>query len=138
VVATSVVVGALAAAIVSPGAGVPIGLATFLALAVSYGRGVLALASVGLLVAVDWIVTASQGSARWVAEFGWPTHFGVSNMFAWFAVVALGADALVQELRERRVGARTGGPDPDEGGSDRGGEGSRRRRRRRGKHVRSV
>jgi hypothetical protein len=92
IVVASVVVGGVTSASVVPGAGIPVAAATFVALAIAYGRGLLALASVGLLVAVDWIVTSSQGSSDYLAEFGWPTHFGVSNLLAWMAVAALGAE----------------------------------------------
>ena len=37
------------------------------------------------------------------AEFGWPNHFETASTLAWFAVAALGADAVVQEVRARRA-----------------------------------
>jgi hypothetical protein len=141
IVVASVVAGGVTSAIVVPGAGIPVAAATLVALAIAYGRGLLALASVGMLVAVDWIVTSSQGSSDYLAEFGWPTHFGVSNLLAWLAVAALGADALVQELRDRRTRRA---PDGGVGRNDLTSEPNRkstwprRQRRRRGKHVRSV
>ena len=51
-------------AVIAPEAGIPVALATFLALVVGYGRALLALGSVGLLVAVDWIVTNGQGTSQ--------------------------------------------------------------------------
>ena len=125
VVVSTVVAGGVAAVVVAPLAGVPVGIATFLALVLGYGRAVLALGSVGLLVAVDVMVTGGQGAARYPAEFGWPTHFETAGTLAWLAVVGLAADAVVQEVRGRR---RRPAPGP----------GHRRiRRRRRGKHVRA-
>jgi hypothetical protein len=139
-VAASVVVGALTSAVISPEAGIPVALATFLALVIGYGRIFLAVGSVGLLIAVDKMVTSGQSTFRFLAEFGWPTHFETASTLAWFAVAALGADAVVQEARDRR--ARRAGRDRDEQQQppSTGAESSRprRRRRRRGKHVRSV
>ena len=120
------------------------GLAAFLAMVVGYGRVFLALGSVGLLVAVDRMVATGQAHFRFLAEFGWPTHFETSSTLAWFAVAALGTDALVQEVRDGR--ARRA-PHNDEGLHGDGrhespsagkGKGAGRRRRRRGKHVRTV
>jgi arabinofuranan 3-O-arabinosyltransferase len=138
VVAVTVVAGAVSSAVISPEAGLPVALATFLALVVGYGRGLLVAGSVGLLVAVDWLMTNGQATSKWVAEFGWPTHFESASTLAWFAVVALGADGLVQEVRNRRAGrvARRGAPRPEpppvnaEPAVGRG-------RRRRGSHVRN-
>jgi hypothetical protein len=79
-----------------------VALATFLAMVASYGRVVLAVGSVGLLVAVDEMVTAGQDKFHYLAEFGWPTHFETASTLAWLAVAGLAADALVQEVRERR------------------------------------
>jgi hypothetical protein len=153
--AVAVVIGAVTSAIISPRAGLPVGLAAFLALVVGYGRVFLAIGSVGLLVAVDRMVTSGQSKFRFLAEFGWPTHFETASTLAWFAVAALGADALVQEVRDRRA-RRTlvrgdGLPDdglPDDGDDDDAvppgassavdAEEGGRRRRRRGKHARSV
>ena len=74
-----VVVGAgrapgAAAAVVPPAAGLPVALATS-GLVVGYGRVFLGVGAVGLLVAVDRIVTTGQGTFHYVAEFGWPNHF---------------------------------------------------------------
>jgi hypothetical protein len=159
VLAVSVVIGAVTSAIISPRAGLPVGLAAFLALVVGYGRVFLAVGSVGLLVAVDRMVTSGQSKFRFLAEFGWPTHFETASTLAWFAVAALGADALVQEVRDRRARRALPRGDglPDDGLPDAGprrdgtpdavppaspavveAEEGRRRRRRRGKHARSV
>jgi hypothetical protein len=95
------------------------------------------------------MVATGQAHFRFLAEFGWPTHFETASTLAWFAVAALGADALVQEVRDRR--ARRA-PRNDEGRNDEGRhgdgrhespsagkeKGAGRRRRRRGKHVRTV
>ncbi len=102
VVVVSVVAGAVTSAIVAPWAGVPVAVAAFVALVLRSGRALLAFGSVGVLVAVDWIVTNGQATSRYVAEFGWPNHFESAGTLAWFAVAALGADALVQEARQRR------------------------------------
>jgi hypothetical protein len=139
-VGAAILVGAATSAVISPEAGIPMALATFLALVIGYGRIFLALASVGLLVAVDKMVTSGQDTFHYLAEFGWPTHFETASTLAWFAVAALGADAVVQEVRDRR--ASRAGRDRDEHvhapptGAARSGP--RRRRRPRGKHVRSV
>jgi hypothetical protein len=103
-VVVPVVAGGVTSAVVMPDAGIPVALATFLAMVVSYGRVVLAVGSVGLLVTVDDMVTAGQSKFHYVAEFGWPTHFETASTLAWLAVAALAADALVQEVRERRGG----------------------------------
>jgi arabinofuranan 3-O-arabinosyltransferase len=137
-VCVPVVAGAVAAAIVSPRAGLPVALAAFLALAFGYGRIILALGGVGLLVAVDRVVTSGQRTFRYVAEFGWPTHFATASTLAWIAVAALGTDALVQEVRARRAPrARHDGAAPRLGAP---GTPARAGflRRRRGKHARRV
>jgi hypothetical protein len=90
-------------AVVAPTAGIPLGVATFVGLAFSFGRILLAVGSVGLLVAVDEMVTAGQSKFRYLAEFGWPTHFETASTLAWLAVCALAADAVVQEVRKRRA-----------------------------------
>jgi hypothetical protein len=142
-VVVALVVGGITSAVIAPEAGIPVGLAAFVALVLGYARIFLALGSVGLLVAVDRMVTTGQGKFRFLAEFGWPTHFESAGTLAWFAVAALGADALVQEVRDRRARAvaRDGdvmpAPPTDAAGHDTGGRRPRRRRRR-GKHVRSV
>ena len=99
----SVLVGGVTSAVVAPTAGIPVGVATFVGLAFSYGRILLAVGSVGLLVAVDEMVTAGQSKFRYLAEFGWPTHFETASTLAWLAVCALAADAVVQEVRKRRA-----------------------------------
>jgi hypothetical protein len=121
----------------------------------------LAVGAVGLLVAVDRMVTTGQDKFHYVAEFGWPNHFETASTLAWFAVAALGADALVQEVRDRRARKRArpgddagddAGDDPSDGAGDGDAGGndtrsaldapsardSRRRRQRRGKHARGV
>jgi hypothetical protein len=103
VVLAPVVVGGLSSAVISPEAGLPMAVATLLAVVAGYGRVFLAVGAVGLLVAVDRIVTSAQDKFHYVAEFGWPTHFELASTLAWFAVAALGADALVQEVRDRRA-----------------------------------
>jgi hypothetical protein len=136
-VVVALVVGASTSAVISPWAGLPVALATFLALVLGYGRVVLTLGSVGLLVAVDRMVSAGQTKFRYLAEFGWPNHFETASTLAWFAVAALGADALVQEVRDRR--ARHGAPTGEEPGTPRSGDtddADVTPRRRRGKHVR--
>ena len=97
-VVVPVLAGGVTAAVVAPAAGIPIALATFVALVGSYGRALLAVGSVGLLVAVDRMVSAAQGKFHYLAEFGWPTHFETASILAWLAVAALAADALVQEV----------------------------------------
>ena len=149
VVAVSIVAGAVTSAIVAPLAGVPVAVASFVALVLRSGRALLALAAVGVLVAVDWIVTSGQATSRYVAEFGWPNHFENAGTLAWLAVAALGADALVQGARQRRwrrsTPADEPGPTPSPpppstapgdatgGGTDTGASPAGRRR---GKHVR--
>jgi hypothetical protein len=98
-----VLAGAATSAVISPEAGLPVALATVLAMVAGNGRIFLAVAAVGLLVAVDRIVTSAQDKFQYVAEFGWPTHVELASTLAWFAVAALGADALVQEVRDRRA-----------------------------------
>jgi hypothetical protein len=107
VVGVSLLAGGVASAVVAPTAGIPVALATLLAVVSPYGRVLLALGSVGLLVVVDQMVTAAQDKFHYAAEFGWPTHFETASTLAWLAVAALAADALVQEVRERR-GRRVG------------------------------
>ncbi len=97
------VAGGVTAAVVRPAAGIPVALATFVAVVSPYGRVLLAIGSVGLLVAVDRMVSAAQTKFHYAAEFGWPTHFETASILAWLAVAALAADALVQEVRERRI-----------------------------------
>ena len=101
-VGVSLLAGGVTSAVVAPAAGIPVAVATLLAVVSSYGRVLLALGSVGLLVVVDQMVTAAQDKFHYAAEFGWPTHFETASTLAWLAVAALAADALVQEVRERR------------------------------------
>jgi len=102
-VAATVVAGAVTALVVAPAAGAPVAAAAALALGLAYGRGVLAAGTVGLVVAVDVVVTRGQALFGYPAEFGWPTHFERAGTLAWMAVAGLAADALVQEVRVRRV-----------------------------------
>jgi len=140
-VVVALIVGLCTSAVISPWAGLPVGIATLLALVLGYGRVVLAMGSVGLLVVVDRMVSAGQSKFRYLAEFGWPNHFETASTLAWFAVAALGADALVQEVRDRRArgagGVARAGEEPS---APRPGDGDdavvARPRRRRGKHVR--
>jgi len=128
----TIATGAFTSAIISPAAGFPVALATLLALVAGYGRVFLVVGAVGLLVAVDRMVTTAQSTFHYVAEFGWPNHFETASTLAWFAVAALGADAVAQEVRARRA-KRPSRPDE----SPRPGTGSRRRKSRRGKHLRT-
>jgi len=130
-VAVPVVAGGVTAAVVAPRAGVPVALATLVALVSPYGRALLAIGSVGLLVAVDRMVTGAQSKFHYAAEFGWPTHFETASILAWLAVAALAADALVQEVRERRWRRTRATRADDESGA-------LPRTRRRGKHVRGM
>jgi hypothetical protein len=100
-----VVAGGVAAAVVTPAAGIPVAVGALLAAVTGYGRVVLAVGAVGLLVAVDRMVAAAQGTFHYAAQFGWPDHFETASTVAWLAVMALGADALVQEVRARRARA---------------------------------
>ena len=86
----------------APGAGLPVAAAALLAVATGYGRAVLAVGAVGLVVAVDRLVAGGQSTFHYTAQFGWPNHFETAGTVAWLAVMALGADALVQEVRTRR------------------------------------
>jgi hypothetical protein len=148
VVLVPVVAGAVTSAVIAPEAGLPVAIATLLAVVLRYGRVFLAAGAVGLLVAVDRMVTTGQDKFHYVAEFGWPNHFETASTLAWFAVAALGADALVQEVRARRARKRAR-PVDDDGDGDTGKctpppfaaapePDSRRRRQRRGKHARGV
>jgi len=132
------VVGGVSSAVISPAAGLPMALAALLALVAGYGRTVLALGAVGLLVAVDKMVSSGQSTFHYMAEFGWPTHFETAGTLAWFAVVALGADAVVQEVRDRRSRRVTRRGDPPPPPPPGAAAPRARRRRPRGKHVRSV
>jgi hypothetical protein len=103
------------------------------------GRVFLAAGAVGFLVAVDRMVTTGQDKFHYVAEFGWPNHFESASTLAWFAVAALGADALVQEVRDRRARRSLPALDPPTDpttvpAADEGTE--KGPRRRRGLHVR--
>jgi hypothetical protein len=139
VVLAPVVAGAVASAVISRDAGIPVALATLLAVVARYGRVLLAAGAVGFLVAVDRMVTTGQDKFHYVAEFGWPNHFESASTLAWFAVAALGADALVQEVRDRRARRSLPATDPPtdpitvpatDAGTEKGP------RRRRGLHVR--
>jgi hypothetical protein len=119
----TLVAGGVTAAVFSPRAGLLVAAATAGALMLSYGRVVLAAASVAFLVAVDETVTAAQGHFHYLAEFSWPTHFESASDLAWLAITLLAADALVQVLRDRRARQVEA-------------TGTRPRRRRRGRHAR--
>jgi arabinofuranan 3-O-arabinosyltransferase len=143
VAVSSVVAGAIASVVITPLAGVPVALATMMALVARHARLLLAIAAVGLLVAVDAMVTAAQGEFHYLAEFGWPTHFGTANTLAWLAVAALAADGLVQVLRMRSGQPQSQAPsstDPPAAPADDATNGPTRVQRllraRRGKHVR--
>jgi hypothetical protein len=124
VLAVPVATGAVTSAVVTPEAGIPVAVATFLALVLGYGRIVLAVGTVGLLVAVDDMVTRAQATFHYQAQFGWPTHFETAGTLAWLAVAGLAADAVVQAVRTRRARSSPPAPGP-----------ARRTRRRRGRHV---
>jgi arabinofuranan 3-O-arabinosyltransferase len=102
----ALVAGAVAAAVVRPSVGVGVAVATLVALVVPYGRAVLALGAVGLLVVVDEMVTAGQAKFHYLAEFGWPNHFETAGDIAWLAVMALLADGAVEVVRSRRFHRR--------------------------------
>jgi hypothetical protein len=141
VVLVPAIAGAAASAVIAPEAGLPVALAALLAVVAGYGRVFLAVAAVGLLVAVDRMVTSAQDKFHDVAEFAWPTHFDTASTLAWFAVAALGADALVQEVRIRRANRdqRRRGADAPSGAQPPGRERTKwGRRQRRGKHARGV
>jgi hypothetical protein len=133
VVLVPVVAGAVASAVISRDAGIPVALATLLAVVARYGRVFLAVGAVGLLVAVDRMVTTAQDKFHYVAEFGWPNHFELASTLAWFAVAALGADALVQEVRDRRARRSRPGNDSANGPADDPAV----EKERRGRHTRS-
>ncbi len=89
VLSVSVVAGAVTSAIVAPLAGLPVAVAAFVALVARPGRALLALAAVGILVAVDWTVTNGQATARYA-----------------------GGVRLAEPFRERRQAGVAGGRRP--------------------------
>ncbi|HTZ10622.1 MAG TPA: hypothetical protein VMB72_16230, partial [Acidimicrobiales bacterium] len=102
VVFTALATGAVSAAAVSHVVGLAVAVVTVPAVVWRRGRVVLALGAVGLVAALDVVMTRGQALSRWPAQFDWPTHFASAGTLAWLAIVALAADAVVQEVRTRR------------------------------------
>jgi len=105
VLGAAAAMGALGAALVPPPAGpatgVALGVATGLALAWGPARLVLAVGAVAGAATAGALTLALQLRDRFPAGSAWPTHFDAAGLFAWWAVLALVADALAVALRGR-------------------------------------
>ena len=101
-VGVPLVAGALAAAFIEPVAGVAVAAAALVALLLPYGRLVVAVGSVGLVAAVGGLFVVGQAHHRYLAEFGWAAHFGVTSLLAWLAVALLAVDAVAEVVSARR------------------------------------
>jgi hypothetical protein len=107
--------GLVAGLIVAPLTGVLIAAVVLLGLRVDRSRLVTVLGTVGLLAATAGYVTLHQHRNGFVSDINWPFHEGLANSLVWIALCLLGADGLVQWVRQR-YGAETAvatASDPD-------------------------
>ncbi|HET6793379.1 MAG TPA: alpha-(1-_3)-arabinofuranosyltransferase family protein [Acidimicrobiales bacterium] len=111
-VGVPLIAGALAAAFIEPVAGPAVAVAALVGLLVPYGRLALAVGSVGLAAAVGALFVVGQAHHRYMPEFGWAAHFGVTSLVAWLAVALLAVDAVAEVVSARRRAG--GGPRPTE------------------------
>jgi len=116
IVIAALLSGGLAGAITAPIAAPIIAGAVLIGGMIPWSRLLFVLAPVGLLAATGYYMVDQQIRHRYVSNIGWPAVFPVANTFAWMAVVALLAGAVVEVARWRpwsdepvRVAAR---PEP--------------------------
>ncbi len=93
--------GLVAGLIVAPLTGVLIAAVVLLGLRVDRSRLVTVLGTVGLLAATAGYVTLHQHRNGFVSDINWPFHEGLANSLVWIALCLLGADGLVQWVRQR-------------------------------------
>jgi hypothetical protein len=93
--------GLVAGLIVAPLTGVLIAAVVLLGLRVDRSRLVTALGTVGLLAATAGYVTLHQHRNGFVSDINWPFHEGLANSLVWVSLCLLGADGLVQWVRQR-------------------------------------
>ncbi len=100
-----VVAALLATVLFSPVIGVVAGVAAGVALATTRGRGLLTVGAVAAFGGSALIVVVQQWRHRYPVDFAWAAHFDLSHGLALLAVALLGADALIQAFRRRRLAA---------------------------------
>jgi arabinofuranan 3-O-arabinosyltransferase len=101
-VVATLATGLVAGAITEPVVGLVAGAATAAGLLVRRVRGPVALAAVGLLVAAGTWVVVGQATNGVPESSNWVSSYATAGTLAWFAVVALGVDAVIDVVRRRR------------------------------------
>lgn len=102
-VATVVVAALVGAALSSPWAAA-LGLLVALGLLAPRTRVLLGVASVGAMLATAGYMIDQQWWHRYNPNINWPVYFPAANTLGWVVVLLLGADALVEAVRQRRAG----------------------------------
>lgn len=95
------VTGLVSAAVFTPIAGPIVGAAVLAAARWDRARVLLLAGSVSLMGLAGLYVVVEQFRYRFPPEFEWPTFFSVGNTLAWFAVLFLLGDAVVELVRRR-------------------------------------
>jgi arabinofuranan 3-O-arabinosyltransferase len=93
--------GVLAALVVKPWVGIVIGLATLVLVLRPRWRTVVMVIPGALLAVCGAYIVFGQIRYNYPAVFEWPTVFPRARTIAWFAVVLLAADALLELVRSR-------------------------------------
>jgi hypothetical protein len=127
VVVATILSGLVAAAVVPPPwdllAGLAIGGAVLIGLLAPFGRVVTAVGAAGCMLATGLVVVTREVGSKFPNDGTWPQRFAIAGTLAWFAVLALGADGLVEVARrparratdETTTGASAGNDEPATG-----------------------
>jgi hypothetical protein len=110
-VVASAVMAVIAGVAARPWIGLVVGAATLAALLVPRARIVLTAGSVGVLALTAAYVVVQQARHGYPTIASWPSQFDAVADLAWLAAWLLGADVLVEQLRERVASGR--GPRPE-------------------------
>lgn len=102
IVIAAVAVGVGGALVSTPLLGLVLALATALALGRREGRAVLTIGCVGAFALAAAYVVLQQARHQFPADFGWAQNFPRAQVLGWAAVLLLGVDVIVEEIRRRR------------------------------------
>ncbi len=97
----AVVTGAVAGVISAPLIGLAAGVAVAIALVVPQVRAVTSVVAVGLLVAAGVFVVHGQAQHALPESSDWASAYESAGVLVWMAVVFLGADAVVETVRQK-------------------------------------
>ena len=100
-VAAAVLVALVAGFASRPWVGIVVGIATLAALLAPRARALLSIGSVVALIAAGGYVVVQQARHGYPTVSSWPSQFDAVADVAWLAVWLLGADVVVQWLRDR-------------------------------------